>query len=295
MIQIMLAEQELCKLPYLGGSLVLPIILNFNQSMKQLFILCIPIFILTSCEKEIVVDLNSSDPQIIIEGNISDEIGPYKVSITKSVNFSDPNSFPAVGGATVIITDNTGFSETLEEVDPGVYYTKNLKGIEGRTYKLSVSANGKTYTAESTMPQKVNLDTITFNQVSPPGSGGFYLPVPVFQDPIEKGNNYRFIIKVNGLLDPTLYLNNDNVNNGSVNRAPIRSADAEIKAGDSVEIEFRSIDLSTYLYFFTLSQIAGGGPGGGTTPSNPPNNIKGDNALGYFSAHTIQKLVAKAQ
>lgn len=262
--------------------------------MKQVLKICLVALLFTSCEKEISVDLNSSDPQIIIEGNITDEKGPYTVKISSSVNFSEPNAYPPVRGAVVTITDNTGFTETLDEKKPGQYQTVSLAGVVGRTYKLNVAINGKVYTAESTMPSKVKLDTVTFNEARLPGQV-LYLPVPVFTDPIEKGNQYRFLLTVNGKEDKTYYVNNDNVNNGVVNKAPIRSADADIKLGDSVELEFRCIDQPTYLYFFTLSQIAGGGPGGGTTPSNPPNNIKGNKALGYFSAHTVQRSKLLAQ
>jgi hypothetical protein len=48
------------------------------------------------------------------------------------------------------------------------------------------------------------------------------------------------------------------------------------------------ITRETYLYYYTLNQQTGAGPGGGTTPSNPPSNLIGG-ALGLFSAHTVQK------
>jgi hypothetical protein len=33
--------------------------------------------LLTSCQKVIVVDLNASAPQVVIEGNVYDQPGPY--------------------------------------------------------------------------------------------------------------------------------------------------------------------------------------------------------------------------
>lgn len=258
--------------------------------MKNVLILLTSTMFLVSCEKEISVDLNSSDPQVIIEGNITDQPGSHVIRISKSVNFSERNNFPAVTGATVTVSDNTGFSETLVEQSQGEYHTINLRGIPGRTYTMTVVAEGKTYTAESKMPLKVFLDTISFNKITPPGSGVLYLPVPRFQDPVAFGNQYRFVITVNGKVDKAYYVNNDNLNNGALNNTPIRSADAEIQENDSVTVELRCIDQPTYLYFFSLDQIAGNGPGGGTTPSNPTNNIKGNKALGYFAAYTIDRM-----
>jgi hypothetical protein len=52
------------------------------------------------------------------------------------------------------------------------------------------------------------------------------------------------------------------------------------------------ISQSAHLYFYTLNQQSGAGPGGGTAPSNPPNNINGG-ALGLFSAHSSQTKVVK--
>ena len=59
-----------------------------------------------------------------------------------------------------------------------------------------------------------------------------------------------------------------------------------------VSVEMQCISKSAHLFFYTLSQQSGAGPGGGTAPSNPPNNIIGG-ALGLFSAHTTQTKVIK--
>jgi hypothetical protein len=51
----------------------------------------------------------------------------------------------------------------------------------------------------------------------------------------------------------------------------------------------QSIDHTIFTYYSALLEISGdGGAGGGVTPSNPPSNIN-NGALGYFSAHTVQK------
>jgi hypothetical protein len=256
--------------------------------MKQLIIIIIISFLLSSCEKEINIDLNSSDPQFVIEGTITNQPGPYFVKITKTVNFSDGNNFPRVSNASVIISDNLGNSETLTETSPGVYKTNTTTGVPGRTYNLSVTAEGKTFYASSTMPLPVILDSLKFLPFSGPTGGDNYSTIPVFTDPASESNNYHFLLTVNGIPDKSYILFNDNATNGTVNQRPAFNPQTEIKTGDSVKIEMRCVDLNTYTYFFTLSQIAGNGPGGGTTPTNPPNNFTGDKTLGYFSAHVTQ-------
>jgi len=245
----------------------------------------------SSCTKEINIDLNSSDPKIVIEGDITDEPGPYFVKISKTVNFSEANNYPGVSNALVIVSDNTGTIDTLSDMGSGIYKTAKIVGTPGNTYNLSVTIDGKSYSASSTMPAKVSLDSIRFNLFSGPGgSTDNYTVIPVFLDPATRGNAYRFLQTVDGELDGSYIVINDYVTNGTVNQRPIFSQGVEAKLGKSITVEMRCIDAATYTYFYALSQIAGGGPGGGTTPSNPPNNISGNMALGLFTAYTTQKV-----
>lgn len=257
--------------------------------MQKIFISCIILaFLGTSCTKEIDVDLNTAAPQIVIEGNVTNSAGPYTVKIIQTVNFSASNNYPPVSNALVIIKDNSGVTDTLKETSPGLYQTSELVGIPGRTYDLEVVAEGKTFHASSTMPQVVNLDSLAFEVFTNKGnSGGVeYLTLPVFTDPAGTVNSYQFIQTVNGKRDETIFVLNDNTFNGLENHYTLFNPDAEIKPGDTVSVELRCIDTSTYDYFYTLSQT--NGSPFGATPTNPPNNITGNGALGIFSAHTVQ-------
>ncbi|MCU0469965.1 MAG: DUF4249 domain-containing protein [Arcicella sp.] len=260
--------------------------------MNKITIVFLAVLGLTSCQKEIDIDLNSTNAQVVIEGEITDQNEPYTVKITKTVNFTESNNYPAIKGANVTISDNVGNSEKLIETSAGVYQTSKLRGISGRIYTMTVSAEGKTYTAQSTMPALVKLEDIrvvksTFRP--PTEKEDLYNVFPQFTDPIATGNNYRFIQSTDKSgKDNTIIVANDNVENGQPNSRPIFSRDFKIKVGDILTLEMRTIDRPTYNYLFTLVQIAGNGPGGGTTPSNPDSNIIGG-ALGYFSAYTVQK------
>lgn len=254
-------------------------------------------FFFVSCEKEISIDLNSSNPQLVIEGNISDEPGPYTVKLSKTVNFSNRNVFPPVAGAFITISDNTGIIDTLTEVEPGLYKTHTIIGKQGNTYILKVITEGKQYNAISTMPKKIPLDSIQFDSFSDPGSDNknAFSVVPLYFDPLEMGDCYRFFFSSNGITDKAYQVSNDNVGNGSLNQQPFWSEDVEFLSGDTVTVTMLCIDVNTYNYYYTLSQISESGPGGGATPSNPPNNITGNKALGIFSAYTTQTRTAVIQ
>jgi hypothetical protein len=141
------------------------------------------------------------------------------------------------------------------------------------------------------MPNKVNLDSLRINLFPINGENQFSI-IPAYNDPIELGNSYRFIQKINDTLDDNYNIFTDNLNNGKINQRPLNNGNINIsiKIFDVVSVEMQCISPSAHLYYFTLSQQGGAGPGGGTAPTNPPNNIIGG-ALGLFSAHTSQTKV----
>lgn len=255
--------------------------------MKTLLLIFTTILLCTSCEKVIDLPLASNTSKVVIEANITDQAGPYFVKITKSVPFDNASNYPTITNANVTIADNTGITNTLTHIGNGVYATSTLAGVVGRTYTLNVTVDGTTYTAKSTMPAKIPLDSLSYRPIIF-GPTTQKTVTPKFLDPIVLGNNYRFVMKVNGVLDKSYFIDNDNVGNGIQYDRPLFSNDIELKTNDIVEIEMQCIDAQAFLYYFTLAEVSGNGPGGGTTPSNPPNGFT-NGALGLFSAHTSQK------
>jgi hypothetical protein len=257
--------------------------------MQKFGIYFILLMAIWGCEKEITLPLDQNQSLLVIDAIVTDEPGPYYVKLTKSIGVTDVSKYPEVTNATVIMKDNFGQSDTLKYTSKGMYLTNKLKGVIGHTYFLEVQLNGKKYTAQSTMPEKVLLDSLSLNYLTIFNESQFSV-IPVYTDPITFGNSYRFIQKINDTLDKTYYIFNDNLNNGNINQRPLNSnADSlTVKLNDFVSVEMQSISNPTYLYYNSLRQISGAGPGGGTTPANPPSNIVGG-ALGIFSAHTVQR------
>ncbi|WP_426275024.1 DUF4249 domain-containing protein [Chryseobacterium sp. S-02] len=261
--------------------------------MKNIFLIILSLFLVTSCEKEIDLDLKDQSGQIVIEGNITDQAGPYFVKITKSVAFTETNQYPAVENAQVVVSDNTGQTETLQYVGNGTYQTSTFVGQSGRTYTLKINVEGQQYTAQSTMPEAVSFDSLDQDSFMVGGETSYTL-LPVFIDPSPLGNRYLFVYTVNN--NPKKFFSefSDNVNNGMPNQRPLilpnddsNADDIKVVAGDTIHVEMQCIDDPVYTFYSALLQLSGGGPGGGVTPANPPSNIT-NGALGYFSAHTIR-------
>jgi hypothetical protein len=253
--------------------------------MKHVIIMLI-VFGLAACQKVVDLDLKNASGKYVVEGNVTNLTGPYQVTIAKTGEVTADYSFVGVSGAIVGIRDNTGNGETLLEVQPGVYQTKSLQGVEGRTYYLSISVGGSTFTSSSVMPHEVNLDSLYIVDVYN-FSKMVKAVVPMFTDPVGQGNSYRFNETINGVLDKTLYYMNDDFTDGKTSTFYLLRPDPDstLHVKDNVSVEMQCIDKEVYKYWYSVDQSSTGN--GGSTASNPVTNITGG-ALGYFSAHTSQ-------
>jgi hypothetical protein len=248
-----------------------------------------------SCQKVVDIEVNTSSSQLVIEGNITNLRDNQYIKISRSVAYTSTNVYPAVSGADVRVTDNQGGSWKFNESAPGLYSFGPLRGQSGRTYNLSVTVDGQTYKASSVMPALVKVDSLSLSQVTF-GSTTRKLVAINFTDPRGVANQYRYILRINGKQSNRIYAEDDRLTDGNIIKEELFPAgndddddEEELKSGDKAEVEIQDIDKNNFNFWFTLRQQRRGGPGGGTTPGNPPSNLS-NNALGYFSAHTYQSL-----
>lgn len=267
---------------------------------------------ISSCQKVINLNLESTATNIVVDAEVTDSVTSYTVNLTQTVNLGDNNVFPVVNGAIVVISDNAGNSEILPETSPGNYTTSHLHGTNGRTYYLSITSNGKKYTATSTMPYGVALDSVIAdtNTSHHGGGGGFgghgggssTPAVPsvtvraVFTDPKGIANYYRLIEYVNRIPNyDNIAIISDQGQDGSVISVNVVRRDANIHAGDTVKVVLESIDANVFEYYRTLKQVTKVQNGIQTTvPGNPTTNLS-NNALGFFSAYAVRSKYVIAQ
>lgn len=238
-----------------------------------------------SCEKVIDVNLNNASSVIVIEGFVTNRADSQYVQIHRTVNFDEPNTFPVVEGAVVTITDNNGRVVTLRERRPGFYMARNFVGRSGNTYNLKVIADGQEYTAKSTMPEQVSIDSMGISVTTFFGEERKSIQL-LYDDPADVKNYYRFKLKINGIASENIFAFDDNFNDGRTVNRELFDFDLEAKSGDSAVIEMQCIDAAVLRYWQGLDQNQNRG-GASTTPANPVSNIS-NGALGYFSAHTTQ-------
>jgi len=248
------------------------------------------IFIFTGCQKVINVNLNEAAPLLVIEGLITDSVGPYIVKLSKSGSYFDQPILPPVSDAIVVISDNIGTIDTLKETRPGIYLTSKLQGIPGRTYNLMVLSENRIYTGSSTMFSHVGIDALKLEKGTSQGFGfgghgqnDTRVDIHcIFKDPLEK-NFYRIKVYTNDSIGIGNYkLYDDQYTNGKETDLQVRRA----SVGDVSFVELISLDQFTYEYYRTLSDLLHTNPIFGSTPANPNTNLT-NGALGYFGACAI--------
>ncbi len=84
---------------------------------------------------------------IVIQGMVTDQPGPYIITVSKTIPIQDQGeNLNYLSGAKVSISDNQGNSEILSEKSPGSYYTQSTQGVIGNSYTLIVkTAEGDVY------------------------------------------------------------------------------------------------------------------------------------------------------
>lgn len=155
-----------------------------------------------ACVTEFKTNTVSIAPALVVEGQVTDQPGPYTVRLTRTADYSIQSVNLLETGATVTIADNKGNREVLTELSPGgMYQTKlgGLQGVVGRSYTLTIKTKaGLTYesTAE-VLPGVPAISKIYYEYVSTPrvnqlgNKQGWNVFIDT-QDPDTLGNYYRW-------------------------------------------------------------------------------------------------------
>lgn len=244
------------------------------------------IFLNTACTEKIDLDLKNSTPELVIEGYINDQPGPYYVALTMSKLYNEDFNFQGVAGATIVMSDDAGNTDTLTDAGiQGLYQTNTIQGVVGRTYHLEVTADGKTYNSYCLMRPPVEIDSIVIEEETGfDGEKRLDCEIQV-TDPPGLGNSYRVLSVQEGLLSSGFSVHTDRLWDGKIRNFNIPKDD--YKSGDTINVELWSIDEHIYTYFdeFNQNQNNFGAP---AAPANP-TPVYTPGTLGYFSAHSVKR------
>ena len=265
-----------------------------------------------SCEKDITLNIPEPEQKIVVEGTIEPGL-PALITLTNTIGFygyTDLSSFDNlyVHEAVVVVSDGIN-SDTLQEIclneltpelkalaanylgveldslgefpvdiclysDPGIFTgTAVIIGEAGKTYSLTIHAEGKTLTSSTTIPPLVYLDSIYVKPVDDPANDSLVRLFGHFNDPPEIGNYYRMFTSQNG--QPFYPFFTSVAEDFFINGKPVEffigrgeAPNAEdfetyglFTRGDTVVTKFCSIDRPTYDFWLTIeNDVGSGGP-----------------------------------
>ena len=234
------------------------------------------LLLFTSCEEVINIDLNESEPRLVIDANITNS-SPCIIALTESQGFYSDEPYTRISGATIELSDNMGNKEIVKETkEKGIY-------MSGGTYSLNISIENMTYEAKATIPKAIPIDSLYIYNVKV-GKENWYSPCITFLDPSEEENYYYTMMYVNGTMMRSIYLNDDEFRNGLITDRILYfdkedNNDEELKIGDHIRVEMQTLDKGMYTFYKSLYSIAAGGA------TNPISNFTGG-ALGCFKAYS---------
>ncbi|RTQ53471.1 DUF4249 domain-containing protein [Hymenobacter gummosus] len=266
--------------------------------MKRLLYL-LPLLLtglLSSCTDVVPVELPDPEPQLAVEGNITDQPGPYTIRLTKTGAYFNGEELPAVRGAELLLADNEGHAETLRETAPGLYQTQTMQGKIGNSYVLTIRAEGQEYRAATEIKRIPHIDGLT--QRTKSGEAGWEDGRYAFYNGPELpgvGDYYRFKIWINGALqnDPDdLTVRADDMVDGRY-IGDIELNGEPLQPGDSVRVQLLSLPQD---YFHFLNEMYGQINNVGlfsTPPANVRSNVvnvnaAGPKAVGYFAGTAVR-------
>ncbi|PZP43817.1 MAG: hypothetical protein DI598_15290 [Pseudopedobacter saltans] len=237
-----------------------------------------------SCQKVIRLNLDQSEPQLVIDADMSNVYG-LRVYLSKSVGFYEDNNFPTVNSAMVILKNmTTNRVDTVPFRGDGTY-SISRRPIVGTTYQLTVIVDSVTYIATSTMPPIRIPDSITFSRRNLFGDNIISAKMN-FQDSAGFENYYIFRQYIMKNDKWTFFPFSDRLSDGRYIQYNLQNDSSYLNIGDSVRINMQCIDKNVYKYFSVVENISADDNGfGSASPANPPTNIVG-NALGVFNVHS---------
>ena len=265
-----------------------------NIAIIKVLIFLIAVIVLSACQKVVYLDLNTAEPRLVIEGNITTKTGePQRVFVTTSGDFYTGEGIELIGDATVMIKDEAGFVDTLDMYVDGIYYTFGFTPKENIEYSIEVLHDDEKYTGSEIFPVKKRIDSIWYvvNE-GLFGDGGLnedgdttYNIFVRYQDPEETLDFYRFVTSINDSVTEagfgTYFVTDDELFNGQLFDMEILGSGAT--KGDTIKVDLQAIGYNTYTYYVGFNDVLRSGMG--STPYNPISNLSND-ALGYFGAFT---------
>ncbi len=252
-----------------------------------------------SCQTVINAKLDTGPAQLSVDGTLTDQPGPQGIRLTQTATYFDNTTPPAATSALVTVVDGAGRTYTFTDPDDDGYYVwtpmaSDTLGRIGQTYRLTITYQGETYQARSTMNRVPTVDSIIFRKekINPlssavgyqaeffardfPGATDYYRIRYARNDTVQ--NRPRDIIT---LKDASFPGSADT--DGLVFIRPFRQSinpDSLYALNDLVRVEVQSLPLEAFTFWQQFSRQLSNGGLFAQPPANLPTNLTNVNPMG---------------
>ncbi|MCH6201632.1 DUF4249 family protein [Aquiflexum sp. LQ15W] len=261
-------------------------------------ILILTLILFSSCQEEVLLDLETLEPIPVIEAIWTDNSSINQVKITLSKDYYLEGDNEVVENADVSIKNIDSGAVILFFYSPSnkKYLAQNgIRGIVGQRYELSVIIGQNEYVSQGTILPPPVLDSVVveFKEERLFREEGYYLTV-YGKIPFTQDNNYRIRIIENDTLRNSRfdYLLFDDSFGTSILDNGFELSGFPFKANDKIRLELFRLNQGAFDYLNQLvSLLFNDGGLFSPPPQNPQSNIRLKNGqgsiLGYFMTSPI--------
>lgn len=264
--------------------------------MKKLNIIACILIVLfaTGCRRELDANDIKFDQKIVIEGNVTNGEDAVVIRVTKSGGIQQTSKFDKVNTATVSV-EVDGVAHNISGTGEGYYRYDGFTPVAGKRYNLTVKVSGKTYTASTIFPDKIDATLISSdsgmyssnNRIQKIAveynAGDNYIRIKDKVNEAElNGDFYNMYSKKNKVAGDTSHIFNHVYKYDPVNP----DLPYPFLPGDSIVSQICSIDKVTFEYFEKWLEAKDQGLLD-YNPFNPKNNFNETDVYGYFGSSNV--------
>lgn len=287
------------------------------MKIRPLLIAVTLLFSFSACERVVDFELNDVTPKLVVEGTIENNVAPVVYLSKSQAYFSTialnalANSF--VRNAEVFVSNGTTTHQLKEytvPIAPGInfYYYSNdpanpataFVGEINKQYTLRIVAEGKEYTAITTIPDTTRRIDSFYWKPAPAGNAPEKVSVmikatdkPGFGDYVRyftKRNSELFYPGFNSVYDDQVIdgaTYDIQVERGIPRNGSTPEGYSFFDKGDTVTLKLSNIDKATYDFWRTMEFTYASVGNPFSSPTKVISNIIGG-ALGYFGGYASQ-------
>lgn len=152
------------------------------------------VFVLSACEQTIDFTGKESAPVMILNGVLTPD-SVFTIDVSETKHITRGGQVPVVENAVVEVFSEGNLLEGLKHQGNGIY-KGTMKPEAGKNYKVIISYDKNTVSAETAVPTAVGIDRISSNPVFDKDQTFAYIELGVqLTDPATSTNYYRITVE----------------------------------------------------------------------------------------------------